>query len=162
MISTIWIDVKDGSSTKDRRRENALFKWVAFSVSINLRSPSPEYSLAGNRVKENSHCSNLHIPTVISVGSFCRNPIHERILTDTNPRLLRLGLSQTVRAFHFLQLLNGPPTTWKRQHLKKEQNSSFLKSFENKLLCRQFWALQEVRDIQRVAAVHILSPYIHK
>ena len=164
MIRTVGIDAKGGPSTKGRRKENAPFKWVAFSLSITLRSLSTKYSLAGDREEGNSHCSNLNIPTAISVESFCRNPNHKGILTVTfRPQDCCVGgYPRQLSALHFLQLLNDPPTTWEKQHSKKEQNSSFWNSFENKLLCRQVWALQEVRCRERMtASLHALSPSIH-
>lgn len=164
MIRTIGIDAKGGPSTKGRKKENALFKWVAFSLSITLRSLSTKYSPAEDRVEGNSHCSNLNIPTAISVESFCRNPNHKGILTVTfRPQDgCTGGYPRQLSALLFLQLLNDPPTSWEKKHSKKEQNSSFLNSFENKLLCRQIWALQEFRGRERTAAsLHALSPSIH-
>lgn len=112
-----------------------------------------EYSLAGERVEGNSRCSNLNIPTATSMGSFCRIPNHKGILTVTfrTQDCCVRGYPRQLSALHFPPLLDGPTTTRKKKHSKKEQNSSFLNSFENKLLCRQVWALQEVRGTERIA-----------
>lgn len=62
------------------------------------------------------------------------------------------------------ECISFPPTAqWPTHNVKKEalvKGAKFfrLSSFENQLLCQQVWALQEVKDRERIATVHVLSP----
>lgn len=73
-------------------------------------------------------------------------------------RFAVFGVSSDSECISFPPTAQWPTNNVKKEALVKGAKLFHLRSFENKLLCRQVRALQEVKDIGRIATVHVLSP----
>lgn len=147
---------------KGRKRENALFNWVAFSLSINLRSLRTEYSLAWERAEGNSCCSNLHISTVVSVGSFCRNPSHGGMLPSGLGIAALGGLPDSMH-ISFPPTVQWSTNSMKKEALgKKEQTLPLLTALKTNCFADKSGPCRRLGAYRELLLVPALSPYIHR
>ena len=132
MIRAIGIGAKGGPSMKGRKKENALLKWVAFSLSVTLRSLNTKHFLSwGQRRREftlfKSQSPHCHLNGIILQKPKPQGDTNSYFQTSG---LLCLGLPQTVKCIAF------PPTAqWPTNNMKKD----VLEKGANLFLFRLLW-----------------------